>query len=515
MLKKFLPALLALMFIVSGCAVNNSSNIEEQSTASPEPTSPESTPAVVKPEADLASLLPEDLIQLLNANRDDAAKAADPNALDTVESYQNTGLDSDTDKAIAKQIRQMAGMSNAAVPQSLTHEQIKSELDYLFNLMKYGYAGYGYFGGDTAFNAMKQEMEIALSAMNDPVSTGDYVNRLLVPYLRLIISDGHFTIADSGISVPTCYYTNPGVYFYKDGGQFTTTIDGVKYKLADDDNESRLRPTLDTDGKLAYALGIMLSSRAYFARYNVSLENSQTGETVSKPVVLTRTPLDYYNDLSNDVYTESVYEGIPVLTNRSLSAADSEVLDAFAETGIKARDNPVQILDLRGNAGGSDAYASKWIQNYTGTAPTSSWFYSTTQSTETAHAISDHFGGALLENSTWTQPSLEPWQKLPNKNLLIVLIDGLCMSSGEAFVEYLREVENAIIVGVPTSGCLQFANVGGTSLPESSLYVQFGATLSVPKDLSTYEDNGFAPDLWVAPGESLDRVVKFVQQLQK
>ncbi|MCL2772941.1 MAG: S41 family peptidase, partial [Oscillospiraceae bacterium] len=221
------------------------------------------------------------------------------------------------------------------------------------------------------------------------------------------------------------------------------------------------------------------------------------------------------DNLNWDIYSENTNSGIPILINRSLSETDADStnkLNEFVATGSKLRSNPIQIIDLRWNIGGNDGYAKQWVQNYTGISPANPFFWTTLLS-DTALDINNNGGGNSPMPGTQWANILSPTQKpIPNNNLLIVLTDGQCCSAGESFVGYLRQIDNVIFVGVPTMGCLLCGNVGSTILPESKLSIRFGVNLSVLPDLSVFEGNGFAPDLWVPPGESLDHVIKFIEQ---
>jgi len=106
-------------------------------------------------------------------------------------------------------------------------------------------------------------------------------------------------------------------------------------------------------------------------------------------------------------------------------------------------------------------------------------------------------------------PSREP---IPNDNLVIVLMDNKTASAGEWFVGHLRQLENVLFVGTNTWGVLLTGAVTRTILPRSGLEVQFGMWLNVRPDLSQFEGIGFLPDLWVPPGEALERALAFIER---
>lgn len=63
--------------------------------------------------------------------------------------------------------------------------------------------------------------------------------------------------------------------------------------------------------------------------------------------------------------------GIPVVESRTLApyAGNAEALDRLVREARDWRGEPVVILDLRGNGGGSDLCAARWMEAFTGTSP--------------------------------------------------------------------------------------------------------------------------------------------------
>ena len=487
-------------------------------TDSSYPESDASPPVAFRSPTDPTSLLPDELRKIIQDSRRTDYAPASADAVNTVKSYLNVGLDANTDAALAAQLEQIKNeAASVDYPDTLSHTQVQNELDYLFTLLQYGYGAYGYFGGDKAFGALKQEMEIALTVMPDPISTSDYQNKLLMPYLHLLIADNHFQVfgpsGNNSAGITNCFCTCANLFFYKSGDEYTTTVDGTAYKLAGHDNSSELLPTLDADGKLAYTLGRMMK-RGSIGNASVGLTDEQTGQTVTRYFHLNSAPMDYLDGLSTELYTKDTIDGIPVVSNRFLYAQTEDQqsqLTDFIATGAELRNEPVAILDLRNNGGGSDTYASQWVRGYTGAELYYPFLYAARLS-ETALTINSGGGGYTPVGDTMWSDVLHqtPPKQIPNPNLLIVLTDGMCGSAGDSFVGYLREVENVIFVGEPTMGCLLSGSVGSTLLPESKLTLQFGINLNLPRNLSVFEGNGFAPDLWMPPGESLERVIKYL-----
>jgi len=203
-------------------------------------------------------------------------------------------------------------------------------------------------------------------------------------------------------------------------------------------------------------------------------------------------------------------DGIPVLRNWVLQDP------SFAVTAYDVRDEPLLVLDLRGHTGGNDAIAWQWLYNYSGHQALYSMLFAHLRlNSATVREIAPLLfpsapTGSLPE---WTRFEL-PYGRdiIPNDRLVIVLTCNSIGSAGDTFVGYLRQMENVVIVGVNTMGVLVTGMVADVVLPYSGLGVRFGVSLNVRPDLSQFEGVGFAPDLWVNPADSMDRVFRFIER---
>jgi len=529
-MKRILSILCVLMMILVSCNgesanINQTTNTTNASNETHISTNQSTEEQVISSKNQTilpTEKLPIELKQLIDSNRKAVFKPVDRLSVSKiVNGYQTTGLDPETDAKIAEMLKQAKNEYGDIInPEALTHEQILQELDYLFDLLKYGYAAYTYFGGDEVFSALKQLMQAKLSTMNDPLSSDAYMNELLVPYLRSVIIDNHFSIssADSYASIgkTKIFYSCEDIFFNKDGEDYITNMDGKEYRLADDKAKTYMLPTLDRDGKLAWIIGMMnVSNGISIKSLRVNFEDVQTKEIISKQMYLTAESFDYFKDLSSDVYTISDENNIPILTNRALQSnnkSGEDQLSAFVDTGKTLRDKNLLILDLRRNGGGNSGYAYKWLINYTNTIYAPRYpFFNTQLFTNTSMEIYNE-GMNSKPINFWSDVSYENPKQLTNANLVFVLTDNQIGSSGETFIGYLRQMDNVIFVGVPTLGCLTTGNIGSNILPESKLYIRLGVQLNILPDLSQFEGEGFAPDLWVPPGESLERTIKFIEQ---
>jgi len=91
-------------------------------------------------------------------------------------------------------------------------------------------------------------------------------------------------------------------------------------------------------------------------------------------------------------------------------------------------------------------------------------------------------------------------------------MDKRVSSAGDSFVGELRQLENALFVGTNTHGNLLSGGIVRSRLPHSGIDIIFGQELHLRPDLSQFEGVGFLPDLWVPPGEALERVLAFIER---
>jgi len=58
-------------------------------------------------------------------------------------------------------------------------------------------------------------------------------------------------------------------------------------------------------------------------------------------------------------------QDIPIIEHRTASAtpANRDKLEQFAQEASQFKDEEYIVIDLRGNSGGADIYASDWIKN--------------------------------------------------------------------------------------------------------------------------------------------------------
>ena len=392
----------------------------------------------------------------------------------------------------------------------VTHEEAAEDILFLFDLMKYGYAGYQYFGGDDVFLPIRDSMLERLAGMPNPMTGIAFLDSVLAPALRPAIADNHFQLHNIDLGAPPGSPRMSGDFVLRPGPDgFVTVIDDAEHRLieatlGDGQKVGGVLPTLTRDGEAAFAFGHFAAWDSW-SDYEMSvvLERSDTGERRQLEVTLRAMPNFAGGSV---VFHEFEANGVPVVVNRTLSPELrlGEGAVRMRESGESLRGEPVVVLDLRGHDGGYSYPMLAWMHALTGSRPSGRAFAS--------------FGlpamiGIAEGDGEWAASFIGlDAPILPNESLLIVLTDGNIASAGELLVGRLRELENVIFVGTNTKGVLVTAGIQRTKLPLSGLNIIYGSQLNLRPDLSQFEGLGFMPDLWVPPAESLERVLAFIER---
>jgi len=416
-----------------------------------------------------------------------------------------------------EKIRGQRGTGNTDFSGDFSAEKALKEVDFLFQMLKYGYAGYGFFGGDETFGKAKEEIVKEIKSSSD-LSWYGY-NQLIFRHLSFI-NDGHFRLGGERLVNKYYLYLSGAYDFSRDEEGYYLKEEGETFYLDscnEKEPENYLKLSLNQQGELVYRLGTLYAgdSNSYAVELSFSGDKRADETVYLSPVKRENYPSKVYN------YYEE--EGIPVVVNRAAWGGEGE-LKRFTEGAKKLQDAQLAILDIRGHGGGADTYPRHWIMNYADLSdfPSLSRMYidlctPTSQAFQMEWAASrrrDVEGPRVRYAPTddgWSEITYFEPEFIANDRYLIVLMDGNTVSAGESFVRVLRQMENVILVGENTSGATLVGNIGHFFLPYSNQLVQMGVSLFLELDLSNKEGIGFKPDIWVEPGQALDLVLKFVE----
>jgi len=485
--------------------------------------------------------LPAELREIINGNREIALPSPHPYLMDIIVGLAPR-FDAVEDARIAEILRQRRRMhdwwsgtnfqdSAGTDPLDvfLTHEQLGEEIRFLFDLLRNGYGGYQYFGGDDVFLSIRDALLERLAGMDNPLQVYSYLNDLILPALQDVIADNHFWIHDVRLGTPARVpYMSDEFILRRSDNCFITEIDGSMYRVIEITRNAQpvggTLPTLTPEGEFVWAFGLLtLEGPRDVMEITVLLENTATGENHSRIVNLSKVAAAPPRPRYPMIVTREL-GGITIMESRSFHPGSRDDRDNFLRSGYALRDRPVLIIDLNGNSGGRAAYPHDWVRLYTGYELTGFMLFFQPRS-QVSIELQDYLIPYQLSTifrarrvgSTTEEPSggigfLVQMAPIPNENLVIVLMDNNVASAGELFVGHLRQLENVLVVGTNTMGALISGSTGKTSLPHSGLRITFGTSISMRLDLSPFEGVGFMPDLWVPPGESLERVLRFIER---
>jgi hypothetical protein len=227
----------------------------------------------------------------------------------------------------------------------------------------------------------------------------------------------------------------------------------------------------------------------------------------------------------------------PLLALHTLDAAQGKELEAFAATGEALRGASGLVLDLRGNSGGNDDYATAFFRNLT----SGPLHYATIDRLDSdvtlqgdVNVMTCELARAGLEPAARARAearlaeakvaiaearrddrSLRVWRtrtptdqgRAPRPFLapLVVVVDGGCASSCESVLEYAHQIPSAILVGENSAGVGVFGEVRPYRLPRSGLGFSAGKKHFHDPDPGRIapEGRGHLPDLWLDDDDPL------------
>jgi len=407
----------------------------------------------------------------------------------------------------------------------LSKNEIIEDIEFLFKVLKYGYAGYEIQGGDPAFFEAEERIinsveELAGKKDDVAFSHGNFKD-ILIEELSFV-NDWHFKIGQERFYSPEKMHLAPELDFNLSQEGFYREKDGEKTYLIScngKDPEKFLYPSLNLKGELVYRL-VKRVRKGDQEKITLILE--QKGERLKKEISLKPGHSPDYHRIPFDTHEEN---GIPVITNRDLSRYYHDDLKSMIEKAGELRDEDLFILDLRGNTGGSTEYVRGWVRELSSKPDYEYWGWGAIDlRTQTSHRIKKNtelflgFDGEWVDerfyptDKGWSEVYYREPRRIENDVLIFVLIDEKIASAGEAFVLALREMENVVFVGSNTAGGFNIGNYSFFNLPNSGVFFQIGVSLFFPPDLSVIEGKGLAPDIWVAPSTALDKTLAFIER---
>jgi len=401
----------------------------------------------------------------------------------------------------------------------LTRAQAEDDARYFFRLLKHGYGGYGMFNQ----GARIEQAQVAILqeiARNDSLSSGLLAS--IIQKNLAFIQDCHLNVGEEDFFNTTDYYYSEQYNFFKEGERFwfwgargKTYVEAVGGK---NPNEF-IQRVINRDGDPVYQLSIA----SYTPPPTLTLDTLSADGARQKEFFawIKSAPLT-----DRTVFASSLEQGAPVIVSRSFSQ-DPDALRKFQLDAESRRMDPVLILDIRRNSGGSIGVPRVWANNLlgrtpplpfiateletrTGLAGKVNYTYTTTTPIQLDAIFKDWNIGA--NQRRWSLVRVPDYPLIKWHQLIVVLMDNDTASAGELMIGYLRQVENVVFIGENSAGCLTVGAVSLYYLPNSGLPVRFGSELFLLPNLAEFESKGFAPDLWVPSSKALEYALAAIKK---
>jgi len=387
----------------------------------------------------------------------------------------------------------------------------------LITLLSQFYGAYIYFGGDSVFFEVKEQLGNLLHTQ-ELWDTDNFAYHLR-EYLSTVIRDSHFRVdsdplwASYNFMIPT----NPvslTVFERSEAGIRNRTKELYVAQVIVDgkyiDIEDAFRHSLGEDGELYYSFVVVLPD-------NIPTPATATVVyTTGVQFTFSISPLCPPRLEARDVSMEYISD-FPVVTITQMGFPDSTYGMDFAGArqflsyAEALRDEPIIIVDIRANRGGNGRLAPRFLHILTGEVIPRNhyglrvWDYDDFRRMAPPYANLFH----LAPESEIYAPSrrfdsnhilihTSPFQVIQNDTLIILLVDRHTYSAGDGFADIMFSMENTLVIGQNTGGMLHtdlsFTNM---SLPRSGVSVDFGTTIFIHPEGHLPEGVGIAPDLWV------------------
>ncbi|MBT7826742.1 MAG: hypothetical protein HN600_09135 [Bacteroidetes bacterium] len=220
---------------------------------------------------------------------------------------------------------------------------------------------------------------------------------------------------------------------------------------------------------------------------------------------------------------------IPILKIPSFLSHYKQQLDQLIEDNkSKICDSSIFIIDLRGNSGGVDETFDNICQ-FLYTHPVESIGVDFLASEGNVELLINYYEKAgipaegreqfestinLMKShpdefvSIWPDRMITYPEVYPKPEKVGILIDEQCGSSTEQFLLFAKESQKVKLFGTPTSGCLDYSNVGPRALPSGHYMLCIPISRSRRLPDSPIDGHGILPDEQLS--DELNNPIDFV-----
>ena len=400
----------------------------------------------------------------------------------------------------------------------LTTEQATADIYLMFDMLRSLYGAYHYFGGDDVFLPLRERTIAAL--YTESMLSANILDRIIFDNLATVIKDGHFILGNR--------YLSPSVDMFSFDEYFERTEKGFRHintgahvlEVVGHTMEDVFRLALTEDGEFAYAIVILGECRGptpavHWQFLNDHRHNQRqhyplvirldNGDTIEKdlPDILTSpftVSIPGNRFMGPDWRSELRHEGdIPILSSRFFVHPAMEYGQFFMSTAYDLQEEPIIIVDIRGNGGGNVTKFDGWLYRLMGNT-----VYPTFNTIDRWHNITWPEDLTWESNTDENGPQAFTYNKNPYQNnktsepLIIMLTNRINGSSAEWVVSQMFNLENTLIIGQNTAGgLLSDGQRVSIYLPYSNIRLLFSPIGYIYPPGHFAEGVGFAPDVWV------------------
>lgn len=388
-----------------------------------------------------------------------------------------------------------------AHPATITYQQAAYDVDVLFRAFKSAYGAYYYFG-EGAFDEAQAEM-IAWLKGKSSVRVEDF-SRALVEAFDFL-RDAHSYVANrqSETDIRYEYYYCLDQHYALDKTGYYKYITGEKwYVAAFSDARVTMEPSLTAAGELVYA-PVLFCTVSTMKNSTLTLKNA-AGETKTQTLSW-KLSVPYGESFRTPEFELLEQQGIAYIAVRNFNHEyEKGELADFVASGTAVKNAKAVIFDIRANGGGGDSFGRDWVQNFTGKRPAITECF--------AQRYSPLFAAAWEKRGFPVEEGVEIGtyrandtlaKQIPNDIPIIVLVDDKCGSAGESMLNFLRGMDNVLVIGSNSAGFQLGGNTMAIRLPNSNLPADFGSALQFAFTAENVDYKGYEPDVWCNPAIAL------------
>lgn len=383
----------------------------------------------------------------------------------------------------------------------LTQAQAIYDVSYLCSFLSDNYSLYDYFGGDDAFVAARDAMieEILTQEQWTPKELRTVILKNLS-----FVQDHHFSVGATPVLAKfPIFYRN--VEFMKTEDGFATTDGKLVESVEGQDLEQLFKRSLSVDGDIVY-YPILFSEHSY-----IDGSEQLPGDLKVRYIDGTEEllPMELYDDSfqndenKNKVVIEEV-EGIKKLTFKNFMNT------TLVSAGEDLQGEAVAFIDIRDNGGGHADYGWRFWESYTGTKTSGNHLiYMIPKNSE---YLDNRYNVGVDSTEGRAIMNTDPDCFVENDTLTVLLTGKFAYSAAEDFTDTAHNVENVLIVGENTAGCLISGSIYQKTLRYSNLYFSYGETATIWPENHFAEGYGLEPDLWCPAAYAEEAAINFLKK---